>query len=483
MQAQRDGSDLAAGAFRHAVIADPGLAAAHLRLAGLEIVSNPVGARKDFEAATALRATLSEHDQTLLDALEPYIRRDPADLVETLRRLRAASQRYPLDADFALRVAAAEDGLVPFAEIHKQTARALELDPKFGLAYFVDAISYAYEGDFTAVQRVSDTCLREVPGADRCRRQLIDVLTQTGPCASLEALARTQTVASPSLSRDILADALAGEDRPVPLIRETLGPDGDGPAWTYTFEVLAGHFVAAEAAARELVANAGRTRGEHSVATRKLVELLREQGKDRLAGEVAQDYLKRKDAWIADPRGEDYAIARDPTPYMAWVAMKGGSLGPADLDRVRDEWLASWRTHVRPTYAPFLWLHAWAATADSREVADRALAARGAFEPIPRFSPLTLSEADVGRTLLAAGRTEEGITALREAAGSCLALRFPVEHTRAILALAEALEGQGDPKGACDGYARVLARWGEEKTSKSAARARARAKAIACSRR
>ena len=311
---------------------------------------------------------------------------------------------------------------------------------------------------------------------------------QTGPPEHVELDARRRLATDPLGGNTMLAEALLAEGRPFQTVQEAVeqyiqlspGAANDG---RYSLDVLAGDFVSAQHRAEEALAavEGDMTRASHASATRRLLLLYREEGEDARAAALASDYLVRKDAWAPDPRREDYAIARDPTPYVVSVVVHAGKAPAAELSRARDAWLAQWKALVRPGYASFLWPHAYASTVESPEEAQEAVAAMGPFEPVPRFWPETFLGGDVGCTLFLAGRNAEALVWLREAAGSSLALAHPIEHTHAIEVYGEALERSGDREGACRAYGRVLGRWGKANTrSVTAERAREHARALGC---
>jgi serine/threonine protein kinase/tetratricopeptide (TPR) repeat protein len=498
MQALRDGNGAAFDHFGRAVELDPSMAAAHLRLAIQLIVNSPTLARDHFTQALHSRSALSEHDQTLLDAMEPYIARDPADMPEAQRRTRAALDRFPDDEDFSLRLTSMSDGYALPEEQAARLDRLIALDPKFGFAYYLRALFQAYTDDFAGAIRTADKCLHEVPSADMCLGLRMDVERQAGWCEALEGDARRMSAIAPEDGFLPLAEALASEHRPLPTLREAVaqydariasyvprggGAPGQEQTASLALDVLSGDLASAEGRARAhvLALDSEPQRAPHAAATRLLAEIYLEEGKSSLAADAALDYLRRKDAWIPDARGEDFAIARDPTPYMAAVAMHAGKMTAGEFDGLRDHWMASWMAMVRPRYSPFVWMHGYAATVQSPAEAEAALAARGPDDRIPHFWVQTFLGGDVGRTLLLAGRLDDAIRELRASALACLVLDFPIESTRVNYWLGLALEQKGNSGAACAFYGSVLGTWGHAKpASVTAALAKGRAKALGC---
>jgi serine/threonine protein kinase len=106
LQADHDGRRKEAKqAYFRALELDPKLAPALLRVAlrGLETNDSAPSdkIREYFRGALTYRASLDERDQAWLDAWEPVMQREPSDQAETIRRLRAALQRFPKDPEIA----------------------------------------------------------------------------------------------------------------------------------------------------------------------------------------------------------------------------------------------------------------------------------------------------------------------------------------------------------------------------------------------
>jgi serine/threonine-protein kinase len=162
-------------------------------------------------------------------------------------------------------------------------------------------------------------------------------------------------------------------------------------------------------------------------------------------------------------------------------------LGP-DFETKRGAWIDKRLAAGAPR--GLVWDYAYAAPALSRAEADAALAALGELGPPTSmitpalYSPalgLGLPDADIGRVQLLAGKVDDAVLSLKRAVASCTAFMAPVAHTRAMLDLGRALEQKGDTRGACEAYAKVLARWGRAKPkSVTADAARERARALGC---
>jgi hypothetical protein len=216
----------------------------------------------------------------------------------------------------------------------------------------------------------------------------------------------------------------------------------------------------------------------HADLARALAELYEETGRPRRAAEVAQDFLRRRDAWTRSVMNEDYGIAKDAALRLLAVERRAGTLAPDAFEARRAEWLAGWSARLEGDYRGFLWLHGWADVTTDGDDARRALAAAAKFPPLAPFHPVTLADAEVGRVLLLAGRAADALPPLRRAAANCGAFDHPFAHTQAHVWLGDALAAAGDRAGACAAWRVVIDRWGAARPpSVTAGLARARLRA------
>ena len=288
----------------------------------------------------------------------------------------------------------------------------------------------------------------------------------------------------------ILALASYAEGKPLDAVRETLRQRVArlDPALRPRFElahlwaldVLAGDFDAARGRSLELERSvaSGADRRLHARAALWWASASLESGRGIDAARGAKAFLDCEDAWVADPRADDFAIARDPTPRLLRAELEGGALSPDEYERRRAAWVSAWRARAPAAYLPFVWLHGFAAVARSREDAVHALEEAPRFGGIPEFTPHVLGDAYVGTTYYLAERAADALPYLRRAARSCVAVESPFEHTRVHLVLGQALADTGDRAGACAAWGVVLARWGRARprsvTADSSAVARAK---------
>ncbi len=494
LQAIRDGSrEAAVESFSRAVTLDPSMGAAHLRLAIFEYVMSPTAARQEFEKAVGLRSTLSAHDQALLEAMAPALQHQPSDWEGTRTRLTAALEKFPNDAELLFNLGGASFVFDPVAA-GKPLDAAIAADPKFAFAWAWKAEALAYQGDFDGADKGLAACMSISSSAMSCLDRRADLDELHGDCAAREKDARHMTTVNPSSSVGYfsLAAALLAEGKPVEAVRELVkqgtarvGDEGERRRTKLKYDVdldlWTGDFAKAEEHARELeqATESSLAEDDHAFVARRFIDIYSETGRVAEAGQVAVTFLKKREAWAAYPMAEDWAISTDPTPILLEAELRAGLLTPAAFDAARSTWVTSWRARTQPFYAHYLWVHGFAATAQTPAEGKEALAALAQFAPIPAFRPLTQSDAYIGRTFFLAGETTKAVAYLLVATRACRALEFPADTSRAYYTLGLALEASGDPAGACAAYAPLLERWGSSR-SLTAVKARARAIALSC---
>jgi serine/threonine-protein kinase len=474
---------------------DPGLAAAHLRYALQYFLLDPVGAREHLARAVAERGRLDGHDQWLLRAAQAWMQDQPADPASFARVAAEAAERYPLDAELAFYAAMARSADHDDAGAIAGYDRALALDPSFGFAYAQKAELLAYRGDIEGARSVLDQCTRDAPSATMCteKRTLLD--SRDGRCDRVEHDAQRLVASDPSEDTPYWIAALAGyaQGRPTTVVRELLDeyerhatPAAQGRyalADRWRLAVLGGDFDSAiESAARyQTLVASSIDRRLHAYPALYRASALVESGRLAEAAQVAADFLGRQDAWVAEATSDDYAMLRDPTPRLLLIERRAGLITGAEFETRRAAWLATWERSTVPSSRPFLWLHAYATAVETSQDAERALAELPAFGSVPTFTPYFPGDAYVGTTYLRAGHVAEALPYLERAAHGCGALESPIEHTRAQLALGEALASNGRHDEACAAWNVVRSRWGMARPrSVTAEDARARAAAEGC---
>ena len=499
LQSFRDASfETARQAFARAVGLDATFAAAHLRLAILaSLIANESDARQSFERAVQYRSALTARDRALLDAIEPYLQREPSDLGESVKRLRAAADRFANDAEIRLYL-----GTVQFdAGLVKEAAAtfeaALDLDPDFAEASSYLGATLAFLGDFEKALPALDRCLAVSSGATDCLWYRVLIHEQQGGCALVEADARSWIAKSPGdpYAYHALAKALFALGRDESTVRLTLAQK-----WARVdmstrarveledetrLDVANGNFTSALARTREIetILASEPSSAEHARVATWRVDLDSEMGRLNDAAEVASAYLAHKDAWVAQARVDDVAISMDRTPHMLAAMMRGKAIAPSAFEARRAEWLRTWSAKTSPTYLGYLWIYGYAAAVATRDDAEAALVALPKYAPLPPFNGAALSpDADLGMLYLLADRAADAVPPLTRATLSCIAMDEPLAHVHAEYALGLAQEKLGGRDAACASFHRVIAAWGNAKPrSTTAEGARESIRRLGCS--
>jgi serine/threonine-protein kinase len=472
--------------LERAVTLDPSLAAAHLRLAIVHRGKYPSEARVAFARALLGRGTLSERDQSLLAAYEPILNRDPPNQDEWQARLRAATERYPGDAELfcLLSYALWQD---PEAAL-RAARRSVELDPQYADGWQGVGESLADLGKIDEALVALDRCVTLSPAAADCRGERGAVRGVQGHCAEMEEDFRRAVASSKSgVWHDGRAAALLALGRPPEAVLEVFRNKwaqlpAEGKAVTELrdrsrLDIALGQFRNAEAELAELnrLISSDSVLMLHAEQTLRLVAIYTETNRPREAAAVADDYLKRNEGWIGSGQF-------DGTPMiMLWALLRGGKISHEAFASRRDEWIVSQRVQrgAMKGVAPL------ATYAHGLQTQDEA---RAALRLFPQVDTPTVTSAEhptvaagLGRLYLLAGRPRDALPYLRQVVNDCDGLRAPVEHVRSACLLGQALEATGDTAGACTAYARVLHQWGDASPpSLTAARARDRSRALHC---
>lgn len=483
-------------ALETAVARDPDLAAAHLRLAflrSLEAAKEGL-VRSSFHAAILDRASLDDHDMGLLDALEPYLQRDPSDPLETEHRLEALRRRWPQDAEIAYILGSVryDRGDVPAAV--EAFEAATTIDPGFAQAQSSRGGCLAYLGRWDDAHAALEAALQQSPTATEPFWYEAEIAEQQGRCADMERIVRQWLARDPgdAFGYSWLASALASEGRPVDTVRTALEqkwmrlePDDRAKREAFDradLDVMTGDFTSAQARLQTLETLLAPEPGAqaHAESQAMLVRIAEETGRSDLARDLATSYLARKDAWAPPHRVDDVSIFLDPVPTMLGALAHAGAISEAQRAAQRADWLAAWRAKTSAAYVGDLWLAGWAMPAASHDDGVAALEAMPGLGGPPTFAPTIAAQAYVGRAYLLAGRAADALAPLRAGAASCTLLGEGLASTRAWHDLGVALE-PGDHAAACQAYGVVLARWGHARPrSLTADDARARARALGC---
>jgi serine/threonine-protein kinase len=498
LQSFRDGVFMGAReSLARAVSLDPSFGAAHLRLAYMDslVSSDEAEVRRSFKKAVQFRSTLSERDQILLDALEPYLQREPSDPAECEKRLEAATQRYSEDAELAFYLGSVRYDRGRLADAVVAFDRAIAIDPGFAEALGAKGGCQAYLGRFAEARATLDRCFEVSGSATECMWYRAQLDEQDGRCADEEALVRKWIGKDPEdyYAYHWLAKALFAQNRPLETVTTALEQKWIrvAPARRSKQELLdrvridlaTGDFTSAERRAREVEQALAGEPGAlaHAETHQLLVQIDTETGQDPEARKIADAFIKRKDAWITPHRVDDRAIWEDPLPLMLATLAHTGGLSPSDLDAKRGDWMRAWEAKTSDTYVHYLWIYGWALPAETAAEADAAMKALPKYAPLPSFTPTSIAPGHIGKVQLLAGKLDDAIASLTKATSSCIALYQPIAHTRAYLHLGMAYEAKGDKAAACTAYARVMDRWKSAKPrSVTAEQAKKRQAALGC---
>jgi serine/threonine protein kinase/tetratricopeptide (TPR) repeat protein len=482
MQATRDGNwGYVTTLLQRAITFDPTLTVAHLRLAiyhyGGPLVRE---GRSSFGRALLGRASLNERDRVLLDAFEPLYR-DPPDRMETIERVRAATERYPNDAEFHSLLAQSNcdaQGSLRAAQ------RSVELDPRSADGWQFIGENLFKLGDTEGALRALDHCAAMSPAAADCRAQRGLIYSNQGRCVEMERDFRAALAGSRSLVwHDGRAVALFALGYPPESTLEVYQnkwsqlPE-DTRAVTELIDrsnlnLAIGAFGVSERqslSARGLIASDedGATHGRLAL---HLVQLYDEMGRFKDAGRIADDYLKRKAGWISSSRFDEPSMA------MHWAMLRANLLRSDEFVQKRDEWLRNVEQTTRG-WARSITFALYAAGVETEAEAHEALSL---FPDLDPRRDSHLSSPLIGRLYTLTGRARDALPYLERSARSCSALYWPVSHVRANFYLGQAEEAVGDTDAACAAYGSVLARWGDATPpSRTARKARARSLALGC---
>ena len=492
LQAIRDADwAIAEERFGDAIKHDPELSSAHLRLAMLCGNGNggPAQAREELSRAMTTRASLPERDQALLMAVEPLINRDPAERSVARQRLHDLVMAHPNDAElwhfYAVFGAEGTD------EGIEAERRAVELDPQFADAWQILAAQLAQRGKVDEALAAIERCVAISPLTADCRGERARLYGVMGECGRMEEDLRR------GLSSNPRAANIWHEDRAAALVAVGRSDDTVLEAFRQKWALLGedrrkgiegidrallctarGRFAEAEAMlvdGEKAIANDPNAH-IHARYAGLRIAIMRELGRPKDAAKVAETYVAKKDVWIGSTSAMDAEVP------MLRVMQHGGLLTREAFAKRRDTWFARATANEASRVPTFVWALAYANWIETPAEAKEAI------EALP--SELVTSEtklhregfvrAEVGNTLLLAGRPKDAVPHLEVATNACNWLQWPVEHTYALLHLGQAHEAVGDLEHACQAYQRVVARWATAPRSATRDLAKARLKALSC---
>jgi tetratricopeptide (TPR) repeat protein len=478
-------------AFEQALAADPSMAAAHVWLVSpLDLTGDVPAARKHLGAALAQRASLSDRELAVAEALEPVVSRPTPDWAAAVMRIDRAIARWPLDADLYARRAYAHVMLNRPDDALNDARRSEELDGGFALPHLYGGASLRELDRLDEAVAEFDRCVAVAPGASRCivNRGLVhigqnacerlaedaDQLVAGNPQDPFGYRFRLYTLAWRGSSPDTLA-AAAQQAWEHEHERER-----ERQRYTAYLGLWTGDFVAAESAARALGNSLGAepTLTQASRAAWLRAQVLLEEGRNDDAEAVASQFLALRN--LLAPSVAD-AVGKDATPLLLDVERRAGVLADADWRRRRDAFVAQWtalapgKDDVRATM-----IGAYLAPARTRADAEEALSRLSSLVP-PTAEWYEISDYLLGNVYALGGRPADARPYLERAVRSCSAFEFSWETTHARYLLGRTLEDTGDRAGACAAYASVVTRWGKAKPrSITAQQAARRSRGLGC---
>jgi len=492
LQSIRDASwGLAYSAFERAAKLDPTLGAAHLRLAVIDrFRGKTTSTRAAFQRAVELRATMPARDQVLLDAFEPLIQRDPPDQVATTVRLEAATQRFPGDAELVLLLHAVQPDASPERTL-ELVDRCLELDQRYADCWQARALALFRDERIPEAIDALDRCVELAPLATDCVIERLRFQRIMGRCSRLEPDARrwiTKEQAAPIAYQE-LAMALEASGQPLSAVgaavdqaarrfREAGMPEAAAKL-RINFAILSGHFDEAERLAkdfeREIIGESQEEK--HTVPAVALVRLYWEMGQDRKAGEVAEQFLSQRAAWVRPLKWRPWDDAQ---ALLLKAKHRAGQMDAVAYEAARAGWEREWQ--AKEADPSVLWLIGTAATASTPQQGRDALAGNVLKRPHVHYpqADISMVTAVLGEVAFLAGRYDEALPRLESAARSCTALDDPLRHTLATYRLGVVRERLEEKAEACAAYKVVLRRWGQADESTTAKAAARRAKALGC---
>jgi tetratricopeptide (TPR) repeat protein len=208
-----------------------------------------------------------------------------------------------------------------------------------------------------------------------------------------------------------------------------------------------------------------------------LVRIYWETGQDRKAGEIADQFLSQRAAWVRPVRWTPWV---DPEALFLKGKHRAGLLNDAEYAAAHERWVSGWRESAADPGA--LWVVGKAAVARTEAEAREALAESPMKRPHAYHPQTDVSQviAVLGELAFLAGRYDEALPRLEEAARACTALDDPIRHIVATYHLGVVYESRKEKAKACAAYKVVLRRWGQADESLTAKAASKRAKALGC---
>ncbi|MFI5297920.1 MAG: hypothetical protein ACHREM_07450 [Polyangiales bacterium] len=472
-----------------AIAADPGLAAAELRLAMYLVGGRDEDSRAfaAFRNAQKHRAALGEIDSAILDATEPRFR-DPPDRVERAKRMKSVAEKYRTDPYV--------QSLFGFSELTQQRRddalaafdRALEFDPGYVPAIAGKIkLTLGFDHDTVRATELIDSCLRSSATAVSCLWAKMHIASEERRCADVKTVAKQVLAVDPNSEEalDDLATVLFALGEPVDTVAEALrradshAPSADNRhveelGTRVTLDLISGDLHDADSVSGEIATFAdAHTTIDPLAKYQHQINLVLEEGDITRARALVKALRARIGASATAVR--DLPIEGQ----LAYAELHSGITNRTELHAEQGRmvaWQKSEEERGDRRRDPFwTWIVVYAIGATDEFDAADAVAALPSFGGV---DPLRMRDfgftAPLGQVFALAGRYQEAIPVLEGVTQACDQLRIEsIVGSWYYLGLAR--EKTGDIHGARAAYEKVLARWGSAKPrSVTADRARAR---------
>lgn len=485
-------------AFIDAGKLDPALAAARVHTIFAFFATGRLeDARRAYKEADAHRGAMHPVRAAILDAAEPTVMRDPPDLAEAERRLRTAMVRWPTMAIIPFAIAELLPALGRHAEVPDLAKRAVSLDPEFVPARASTVHALLSLGRLDDALTAANECRKHASFAIACTLAAVEINSQRGACAEVVALGRAAAASDPDqvAAPLFMARGIAAQDKPIAAVTalvERAFKLGDRTGlservrsvFRYRLAALEGRLDIAIDLARTMVAasanEVGRIQVGGPVALLAAAQL--EAGQTQQAVATARGFLDRMDAYPPHPDTDVELLMGDPVPRLLAVLAQAGALDNARWHAATAAWMQQrQRTHATHEQRRYLWPVGYARAVAGPAEATVAIAELDPKLALPNYLPDPLLAADIGRTMLHAGRLDDATRWLKRAVASCDVLARPIEHARALADLGDAYARAGRKNNACAAWDRLLRRWSHpQPASVTAQRVRARAQQLGC---
>lgn len=495
LQASRDARMAAAAtAFQRARVADPEMAAAHLRYALIQFAVDLESSRAAFRTAYGLRGVLSERDAAFLQAVEPIIQRDPSDYSTASQRLQTLVDRYPQDAELLFWYGRSVSRIGSDSEFQSRAVeimnRCTASDPQYANCWLTKAVALLLMNRVDESIGALNTCNVHSDGAIDCLQQKLALEASLGRCNHVLEVSR-QLTAKDSMApipRRLYTEALYFSGATEPAVRAAAAEavrvyrnqklDFEANEMDTFADLGFGELATAR---RKLEALTGAVASEPAkqadlILTSMLIYAEMEQWKEGAA--VAQATLQ-KSSFDTLPQ---FPYALDPSMVLHSTLLQGGKISRKEYEKRRLDWLA--KHSVTTSWGHIgQWFVTYAMPATSKDLAEEALAE---FDRVPMPADLNQSALHVllsafrGRLLVTAGKHQEAIAHLEKGVRMCTQTISTVMYIQSLAALGVAYETTGDSAAACRAYTNVLSRWGSSKDSRTAKDVAQRAKKLGC---